>query len=84
MITSFLITLVLMLITDFCWAFSIRRIKDGNAFKSAMWNALLMLTSGFVTISYVTNPWMIIPVVIGAFIGTFLGVWLDAKTKKNT
>jgi hypothetical protein len=34
-----------------------------------------MMASGYVTKSYVDNPWLLIAVAIGAFTGTYASIW---------
>lgn len=75
--------LIAVLVTDICWAYYIRRVKDGKPLKAAMWAVFLFLTGAIGAISYIRNPWFVIPAAIGAFIGTYIAVWLDSKAQKD-
>ncbi len=64
---------------DFCWVFYVRRVKDGDPLKSALWAVALFLTAAVGTISYVTNHWLLIPGALGGFIATYIGVKWDSR-----
>lgn len=81
-IIQVVVAFIALFITDICWAFYVNRVKDGNAFASAMWAVSLFLTGAFGVISYVTNAWLLIPAAAGAFCGTYVAVLLE-KRKKN-
>lgn len=76
---TWILVFIAMLITDVCWTFAIRRIKEGNALKAAMWNGFLMFTSAFATVSYVTNIWLLVPTIAGAMVGTYIAVKWDTR-----
>lgn len=76
------IVLVAMFVTDICWAYYIRRVKDAQALQSSLWAVFLFLTGAVGAISYVNNPWFLIPATLGAFVGTFSAVYLDGKKQR--
>lgn len=61
-------------ILDIAWALYIRRTASGKAMASAFFASLLMVLGAYNTMSYVNEPWLIAPIVAGAFIGTYLVV----------
>jgi hypothetical protein len=62
-----------MVALDFVWArYTINLIKKNPA-KSGGYAATIMLLNGIVTLTYVHDPWMILPAAAGAFVGTYLG-----------
>lgn len=66
-----------MVALDFVWArYTINLVKKYNA-VSGGYAATIMLLNGVVTLTYVHDPWMILPAAAGAFVGTFLGNKLD-------
>lgn len=67
---------LLMIFVDFFWAKYITETASGNAFIASTWATILFVSSGFVTVEYVKNKWLLIPAGIGAFIGTYLGIFL--------
>ena len=66
-----------MVALDFVWArYTITLIKKHNAISGG-YAATIMLLNGIVVVTYVHNPWMILPAAAGAFIGTYLGGKLE-------
>jgi hypothetical protein len=59
---------------DITWVFYIRNVEAGRALSSASWAAFLYLTAAAATVSYVQDPWLLIPATAGAFLGTLFGV----------
>ena len=68
-------------VTDVVWALYIRQTSHGNALKSAIWAALIILFGAFTVVSYVNNTRMLIPAALGAFFGTFATVWWNNRKK---
>jgi len=73
------ISFLALFVTDLCWAFYISRVKDHQPFRSALWSVGLFLTGAIGTISYVNDPWLLIPATLGAFSGTYLAVVLEKR-----
>jgi hypothetical protein len=63
-----------MFALDFIWARYTRAVGEKAAARSSAWATLIILVSGFVTTSYVSNPWLLVPAAIGAFTGTYAAV----------
>lgn len=80
-LTSFLIVFFALFATDICWSFYIKSVGDSSPLKSALWAVFLFGVGSIATISYVTNPWLVIPALLGAFCGTYLGVWWNGRKK---
>ena len=57
---------------DAVWAKYITTAADGKAFAAATWGSLIVACGSFVTVQYVANKWMILPAIVGGFIGTYL------------
>jgi hypothetical protein len=65
-----------MFALDFIYAAYTRNIADGFALKSAAWATALIVVNAGVVLSYVNNPWMLIPIAAGAFCGTYAEIWI--------
>lgn len=59
---------------DFLFAEYTKSCADRKAFKASLFAAGLILVSGFVTTSYVHDPWLLIPVMVGSFMGTWISI----------
>lgn len=65
---------ILLVVIDFAWSYYIASVKDGKAVPAAAWSAFMMALQGIAAISYVNDPRLLGAAVLGAFVGTFLGV----------
>ena len=64
---------------DFVWARYVRACTKGKPTHAALWAVAVFLSGGVVVLTYVNNPWMLIPAGLGAFCGTFIGIWMDEE-----
>ena len=74
-----IIVFLVAIISDFCYAFYIRRTSEGRAFNAAMWSVLIVASGIFNVLSYIENIWYLPPMLAGYFIGTYLAVSHDNK-----
>lgn len=65
------------LILDYVWGKTVLAMAHSSAFSAASWGCICTMLTGLLTISYVSNPWLLIPAGIGAFIGVYI-----SKVKK--
>ena len=49
--------------------------------KAANVGALIYLLGAFGVVSYVSDPWYVVPMAMGGWLGTYLSVWI--KETKN-
>jgi hypothetical protein len=75
MTLQFLTVTAVMFLLDFVWAEYIKLTADGKAMPASCMAVAIMMASGYVTKSYVDNPWLLIAVAIGAFTGTYASIW---------
>lgn len=73
-------------IIDVLWAVYISEIAKNKPLSSAMAGSFIYLLGALITIAYVSNPWMIVPAVIGGFFGTYFTVKINKKQyeRKNS
>lgn len=74
---SYLFVFLVMALLDFCWARYIIYINGKRPVLAGSWSAAITLGSAMVVVSYGQNHLLIIPAVVGAFVGT----WLSVKWK---
>lgn len=77
-------TFAALFVTDVCWAFYINHVKEGTALKAASWATFMLGIGAFGVISYVSNPWLLIPALLGAFAGTYSGVCINNRKTIQT
>lgn len=66
-----------MVALDFVWARYVIVLTKKHIAVGGGYAAAIMLLNGVVTLTYVSDPWMILPAAAGAFVGTYLGGKLD-------
>jgi hypothetical protein len=74
-VLSFLAAFVL----DVLWALYIRRTAQGSAWQAAGYAAVLYALGAYNTLNIVANPWLLVPVTLGAGAGTYVIVRREAK-----
>jgi hypothetical protein len=78
-----LLILIATSVSDVLWTLYIRRASSGHALSAASFSLLIALLGGFAVTEYVENAAYLIPTALGAFIGTVITVWWDAKDTKE-
>ena len=68
-----------MFLTDVLYAYYVQAVQTSQALQASMWAAILYILGGIVVIGYINNPWILIPSVLGAFAGTYVGVRYKLK-----
>ena len=63
-----------------CWAKYLIEIEQRRAVRAALWDCGLVLGSALVIIGYVHDPWLLVPNLLGAFIGTYVTVKFTRRT----
>jgi hypothetical protein len=58
-----------MVILDFIWVGYVVSLQKTQAVSAGLWAAIMIIVTGFVTVSYVNDPWLLIPAALGAFVG---------------
>lgn len=66
-------------IVDVLWALYIRRTAQGAATPAAVYASLLFLAGAYNTMSYMAEPWLLVPLVLGAGVGTYGVVRYEAR-----
>lgn len=64
---------------DVLWALYIRRTAQGEALQSALYAAVLYALGAYNTLNIVADPWLLVPVTLGAGAGTYVIVKREAK-----
>lgn len=65
---------VAMFFLDFVYAEYTKAIGDRRPVVASSWASVLILLTGIVTTTYVGDPWMLAPISVGAFAGTYVSV----------
>lgn len=72
-----------MVLLEYLWARAVQFIRDDNAINAGHVSGMFSLVQSVITIIYVNDPYTIPAVIVGAWIGTFLAVWLHKKNPQS-
>lgn len=61
-------------IADVCWARYTSHAAAGRRWAAALWGVGIYLAGAFTVVEYTADHWMVVPAVLGAFVGTAVGV----------
>ena len=73
---KWVLAFVLMALVDFVWAKYTEHITKKNAVGASLYSTVIVMFNGVVTIGFVADHTLLIPTVLGAFAGTYIGVKL--------
>lgn len=82
-IFKFVLVALAMIVADVCWTLYFIKVEERKAVASGIWSALIIVSSAFITTSYVEDKSLIPAAVLGAFIGTAGTVWYKKKSEQN-
>lgn len=68
---------------DAVWTQYIQAAARGKPLAAAIWSAMTILCGSFVTVEYIANKWMILPAVLGGFVGTYAMMKFNTKKLDN-
>jgi len=71
---------IMATILDYAWSAYVQSVQIRGRFIASLWATMLMVLSGFVTVSFVKEPLLLIPAGLGAFFGT----WISFKKEKES
>jgi hypothetical protein len=83
MIWQVILAFLGMVALDYVWARYVLTLTKKRIIVGSSYAAGIMLLNGMVTLTYVSNPWMILPAAAGAFIGTYIGGKFDGGFVAN-
>ena len=81
-IMVYLITFFALFFTDLVYTYYLRAVSNDQTFTASFWAAMATLLASVAVINYTSDNWQLIPAILGAFTGTWVGMkW---KFKKAT
>ena len=76
---DYIITFFAIFFLDVVYTYYLRCVQDNNAIGASIWSIACYLFGSVAVINYTTNHWLLIPAIVGAFCGTYVGMTI----KKN-
>lgn len=74
MILQALFVFVAVAVSDVFWVRTVTNVSAGHRWRSGVWSTFLYAAQTVGVISYTKDHRMIVPALLGAFVGTALGV----------
>ena len=71
---AYIFTFVCMFFTDIVYTQLLKSVQNDRPMASSIWASLITFLGGVAVINYTTDNMMIIPAVLGAFVGTYVGM----------
>ena len=78
---QFILVFIAMAVADVCWTYYFIKIDERKSIAAGIWGSLIYICGAFGVLSYTENKTLIIPAVLGAFVGTYITV--EYKKKKE-
>ena len=71
---AYIFTFVCMFFTDIVYTQLLKSVQNDRPMAASIWASLITFLGGVAVINYTTDNMMIIPAVLGAFAGTYVGM----------
>ena len=71
---NYIITFASVLVTDLLYVAFVKDIQRNNVLLTCLWSTALTLTTAVAIINYTLDHYALIPALLGAFAGTWLGM----------
>jgi len=78
---AYIFTFLSMFVTDIVYTQLLKSVQNDRPLASSIWASLITFLGGVAIINYTSNNMMIIPAVLGAFCGTYVGMKLHRRNR---
>ena len=72
----YIFTFLALFSTDIIYTYYLRAVQDNRPVIASCWATVVTFTASVAVIEYTTNTLMLIPALLGAFAGTYVGMKL--------
>ena len=76
--TAYIVTFLAVFVTDLLYVYFVKSIQQNQPISAGVWSMVVTLTASIAVINYTEDHYALIPALLGAFAGT----WLGMKIKK--
>ncbi len=71
---DYVVTFFAVFATDLIYVYFVRSIQDNRPMMAAWWSVVVTFTASVAVINYTQDHWALIPALLGAFAGTWIGM----------
>ena len=75
----YITTFLAIFATDILYVYFVKSIQNDHPLRAAWWSMVVTFTASVAVINYTTDHLALIPALLGAFFGTYLGMRLRKK-----
>jgi hypothetical protein len=79
---AYIFTFLSMFVTDIVYTQLLKSVQNDKPLASSIWASAITFLGGIAIINYTNDNMMIIPAVLGAFAGTYVGMKFHLHEKK--
>ena len=79
---AYIFTFLSMFVTDIVYTQLLKSVQNDRPLASSIWASAITFLGGVAIINYTNDNTMIIPAVLGAFAGTYVGMKFHLHEKK--
>ena len=76
---SYFVTFLAVFVTDLLYVYFVKSIQQDQPLSAGLWSMVVTLTASIAVINYTLDHYALIPALLGAFAGT----WVGMKIKKQ-
>jgi uncharacterized membrane protein YfcA len=81
--TAYAVTFLAVFVTDLLYVYFVKSIQQDKPISAGLWSMVVTLTASIAVINYTEDHYALIPALLGAFVGTWVGMKIK-KQKSNT
>jgi uncharacterized membrane protein YfcA len=78
---SYVVTFLAVFVTDLLYVYFVKSIQQDQPISAGLWSMVVTLTASVAVINYTEDHYALIPALIGAFAGTWVG--MKIKRQEN-
>ena len=76
---EYVVTFFAVFFTDIFYTYYLRAVQEEQTMKASLWASIVFIIACVAVINYTTNYWLLIPAGLGAFCGTYVGMFLRKR-----
>lgn len=78
MIEQFFLVLFIYIIIDIAYALYTKAVAQNKIIAASTWASILPVLTAFLVVQYIGNMYLVIPMMLGAFVGTYIALrWFN-------
>jgi uncharacterized membrane protein YfcA len=81
-VISYVVTFLAVFATDLLYVYFVKSIQQGQPLSAGLWSMVVTLTASVAVINYTEDHYALIPALIGAFAGTWVGMKIKRQDTK--